>query len=46
MWGEMTFICGKLLSLLLNDLDMLETAYMCEKSLSCVGNGLNLFEMA
>ena len=38
MW-EMAYICGKRLHFVGNDLDLLETAQICDKWLSCVGKG-------
>ena len=35
----MAYICNKMLIFVGNDLDLLETAQICDKWLSCVGNG-------
>ena len=35
----MAYICGKRLDFVGNDLDLLETDEICDKWLSCVGNG-------
>ena len=36
---EMAYICGKRLDFVRNDLDLLETTQICDKWLSCDGNG-------
>ena len=35
----MAYVCGKRLNFVGNDLDLLEAAQICDKWLSCVGNG-------